>query len=222
MTVYDIYKPRGPYKFARTFIGRQLKRFKKDLIVCLKPGAPEEEERAFMPMLTNTIALLELLSGLYSGQLLGRDEEHLTAYLKAFAPKDRYENYVIHLLYVAFRHQLAHLGHPYVGFDTETEKRLKSRSMRLRWSITSDPRDVPIKITPLAQPEKIKKWPTPWEVVVDHEIEISIATLAADVIETVPKYLCALKDDKDLQVKFRDCMRRFFATPRAGQQSRAS
>jgi hypothetical protein len=209
MTVYDIYLPGGAHRFAKIFAHRQLERFKKDLIVCLKPGAPKEEERAFMPMLTNVIATLELFSGLYSGHLRGRNEEHLAQYLKAFAPPNRYDDYAIHLLYVAFRHQLAHLGHPCVGFDTSKVSRLKSRPMRLRWSITSDPRDVPIKITSI-RPQMIRRWPTPWKVVVDHDIEISIAMLAADLIKTVPKYLAALKGDRGLQDNFRHCMKSFF------------
>jgi hypothetical protein len=210
MPVYDIDAPGGVVRFARIFVRRRLKGFKKDMQVCLKPGAPEKEERAFMPMLTNTIALLELFSGLHSGHLRRRNQTHLTDYLKAFGPRE-YDDYLLTLLYVAFRHKLAHLSHPHVGLNTVKEDSLKSRPMRLAWSITADPRDEPITLTKLPRSRQ-PRWPTPWKVTVDHKVEISVHTLAEDVIKSTAKYLAALKTNQDLRDKFRRCMKDFYQT----------
>src|SRR5215475_6538087 len=130
MTVINIDAPGGKVRFARRFIKQRLKGFKKDLAVCLKVNKDKDEERAFMPMLTNTIALLELFSGLYSGRLTYRNATHLFNYLNDFAP-GRYDDYRVKLLYIAFRHKLAHASHPYVGFDTSKSADLNSRKMRL-------------------------------------------------------------------------------------------
>src|SRR5215475_3839298 len=146
MTVINIDAPGGKVRFARRFIKQRLKGFKKDLAVCLKVDKDKDEERAFMPMLTNVIALLELFSGLYSGKLTYRNATHLFAYLDKFAP-GRYDDYSIQLLYIVFRHKLAHASHPYVGFDTSKVNELKSRPMRLAWSITAFPRPEAIKIS---------------------------------------------------------------------------
>src|SRR5262249_55540268 len=101
--------PGGVVRFAKIFTQRRLKGFKKDVRVCLLgTGSPE---RAFMPMLSNTIALLDLYSGLYHRHLRGQNEVHLVRYLKAFGPR-KYDEYLITLLYIVFRHKLAHLSHP--------------------------------------------------------------------------------------------------------------
>lgn len=125
-----------------------------------------------------------------------------------FAP-GRYDDYRIKLLYIVFRHKLAHVSHPYVGFDTSKVDALKSRSMRLAWSITAFPRAEAITLKSLRRP-RAPRWPMPWPIEVDHNVEISVYTLAEDVIKTAPKYVAALKTDMGLQAKFRSCMDEFF------------
>lgn len=56
MTVYDIDAQGGIVRFAKIFVRRRLRGFEKDMKVCLKPGEPANEEHAFMPMLTSTVA----------------------------------------------------------------------------------------------------------------------------------------------------------------------
>ena len=86
MTVIKIDRPGGVVRFAERFVEQRLKGFQKDLTVCLKIEEDKNAERAFLPMLTNVIALLELFSGLYSGKLTYRNATHLFKYLNDFAP----------------------------------------------------------------------------------------------------------------------------------------
>lgn len=212
MTVYDIDAPGGVVRFAKIFVRRRLKGFNKDINVRLKAeGADEKEERAFMPGLIAVISLLDLFSGLYAGDVENHNYTHLARYLKAFAP-GRYDDYLLKVLYVAFRHKLAHLSHPYFVLNTAKDGRLDKRPMLLTWTITSDRRDEPIKLTPLRRSRLIRRQPTPWRLRIDHVIEISIRTLVDDAIETTSRYLAALKNDVTIQAKFRECMRNFYQT----------
>ena len=81
--------------------------------------------------------------------------------------------------------------------------------MRLGWSITAFPRAEAITIAKLPRP-RAPLWPTPWSIRVNHVVEISVYTLADDVIKSVPGYMRALKARQDLRDNFRACMDEFF------------
>jgi len=129
---------------------------------------------------------------------------------QAFGPRT-YDEYLVNLLYIVFRHKLAHLSHPYVGFNTAKESKLNSRPMRLGWSITSDARKEPIRVLKLKR-ARMPVLPIPWKLKVDHVVEISIQTLADDAIASTTSYFRALKADPHLQDKFRRCMNEFYQT----------
>ena len=215
MPVYDITASGGVVRFAKIFVRRRLKGFRKDIAVCLKAEGDgktdDKEERAFMPGLMATISLLDLFSGLYAGDVENHNDTHLVRYLRDFAP-GRYDEYLLKVLYVVFRHKLAHLSHPYFVLNTKNDGRLKKNPMRLTWSITSDSRSEPIKLTPLSRSRLIRRQPTPWKVRIDHVVEISIRTLAADAIATTAGYLSALKRDPTIQDNFRKCMYKLYQT----------
>lgn len=210
MPVYDITTDDGVIRFAKIFVRRRLKGFKKDIDICLKPD--ENKSHAYMPALMACFSLLDLFSGLYAGQMSGHNHEQLIKYMRDFAPPNRYDDYCLKVAYVGFRHTLAHLSHPYFVLNTGKDNRLKQKQMLLTWTISEEENDPPIELITLQKPKKIKRQPTPWALSYDHRIHISIPSLARDTVDTAPRYLAKLEHDEDLQVKFRKCMCEFYQT----------
>jgi len=210
MSVYNITKDGDVVSFAKIFVRRRLEGFKKDIAICLKPD--ENNSHAYMPGLMACFSLLDFFSGLNAGQMTGHNHEQLIKYMRIFAPPNRYDDYLLKLVYIAFRHKLAHLSHPYFVLNTKNDERLKERQMLLTWTISEEAHDPPIRLKCYSKPERITKQPTPWPVSYDHRIHISIRTLADDAIKTARKYLAKLKHDADLQKKFRECMCEFYQT----------
>lgn len=210
MAVYEIKTDDGVIRFAKIFLRRRLKGFKKDIAICLK--ADEDNSHAYMPGLMACFSLLDFLSGLYAGKVNGHNHEQLIKYMKVFAPPNRYKDYHLKLAYVAFRHTLAHLSHPYFVLNTKNDKRLQEQKMLLTWTISEEAHDPPIRLITFPTPMRIRKQPTPWKLSYDHRIYISIRTLADDTMDTAPKYLAKLKQDAKLKDNFRKCMHEFYQT----------
>ncbi|MEQ1890011.1 MAG: hypothetical protein ABL951_12670 [Alphaproteobacteria bacterium] len=210
MADYDITTDDGVVNFAQIFIERRLKGFKKDIAICLRPD--ENNSHAYMPGLMACFSLLDFFSSLYAGQMRGHSHEQLIKYMRAFAPPDRYDDYLLKVAYIAFRHKLAHLSHPYFVLNTQKDCRINERQMLLTWTISEEAHDPPIKLCPLKRPKKITRHPTPWPLFYDHRIYISIRTLADDIMDTAPKYLAELKESKELKKNFRTCMCEFYQT----------
>lgn len=210
MAVYDITTDDGVIRFAKIFVRKRLKGFKKDIAICLTPD--EKNRHAYMPGLMACFSLLDLFSGLYAGQVKGHNHNHLIRYMREFAPPGRYDDYDLKVVYVAFRHTLAHLSHPYFVLNTGKDERLKQKQMLLTWTISEEEIDPPIKLITLQKPKKIKRQPTPWALSYDHRIHISIPSLARDTVDTAQKYLAALKESEELKNNFRKCMCEFYQT----------
>ncbi len=197
----------GVVRFATIFIRRRLKGFKKDINICLT--ADQNGDHAYMPGLMTCFSLLDLLSGLYAGQVQGHNHRHLIEFLKRFKP-NRYDDYDLTVLYVAFRHKLAHLSHPYFVLNTKSEKLLKERKMLLTWEISSDASESPIRIERYPKPQSIRTQPVPWRMSYDHRFYISVRTLADDALASATAYVAALKDDSKIRGNFRVCMESFY------------
>jgi hypothetical protein len=115
------------------------------------------------------------------------------------------------VLYVAFRHKLAHVSHPYFVLNTSKEPRLKQRAMLLTWAISSDAHEPPLRIDKIRS-RLTRQQPVPWPTRMDHRMFISIRTLADDAIKMSRAYVKTLETDPDRWEKFRDCMPEFYQT----------
>lgn len=189
-------------KFARKFLDEHVERFSKDIAICLRPD--ENGSHAYFPALITRIAFAELLSGLHAGNLGGDGLKKLKDYASNFMNRNVYGADQLNILYVMFRHKVAHLAQPYAVFVQDQPKRL------ITWTVDEGGARPAIEIVPETSPQQVLKAVTPWPVYYDHRAYVRIESLASDIRKSVPKYLELLKTDRSACDRFRKCMNLFF------------
>jgi hypothetical protein len=197
-------------KFAWEFVERRLWGFEKDINICLSHA---QDDRAFMPGLMTCMSFLDLLSGMCKGKVEGHSHKDFVDFMREFTPAGRYGPNTLRILYIGFRHKLAHLGHPFFVFDTRSDphRRLDDvPRMLLTWEISSEAREPPIELIDYPVPQRTKTQPVPWEVYYDHRICISVRTLADDAMEAACAYRSRLETDEVLLAEFVKCMYKFY------------
>jgi hypothetical protein len=194
-------------KFARKFLHEHVERFSKDIAICLRPD--ENGSHAYFPALITCIAFAELLSGLHAGNLESRDAlKKLKNYASDFMDQTIYDSDRLEILYVMFRHKVAHLAQPYAVFDTKTKPAFQGQPRRLTWTVEESGSKPAIEI--VQETSKILRAVTPWPVHYDHRAVVRIESLASDILKSVPRYLRRLKTDKSARDRFKSCMNDFF------------
>jgi hypothetical protein len=196
--------------FAREFIERRVWGFNKDINICLAEDA--SGDHAYMPGLMTCISFLDLLSGLRKGVVDGHDVDDFVTFVLDFTPHDRYGPRTLRILYLAFRHKLAHLGHPLFVLNTAKDRRNRfdPPHMLLTWEISSAAREPPIELIEYPVPQRTKVQPVPREVWYDHRICISVRTLADDAKDAAAAYVNRLETDSILLANFVKCMDDFY------------
>jgi hypothetical protein len=194
-------------KFAREFLKEHDQRFSKDVAICLRPD--KNGSHAYFPAVITCIAFAELLSGLHAGNLKGDGLKKLKDYAFDFMDRTIYDADRLEILYVMFRHKVAHLAQPYAV--TKTKPAFQGQPKRLiTWTVEESGAKPAIEIVPETSPQQILKAVTPWPVYYDHRAYVRIESLASDIRESVPKYLERLQTDKSACANFRKCMKHFF------------
>jgi hypothetical protein len=195
-------------RFAEKFVQGRVDGFKRDIDICLTADA--NREHAYMPALMAVIAHIDYLSGLNAGDVEDHSIDDLVRLVREHMPS-RYPDHELRVLYVAFRHKLAHLSHPYFVFDTASDGRLKGgQPMLLTWTITEEAHEPPLHIERIDPPRVLVQTFCPWETRYDHRMHISIRTLADDAIKLSAAYLEKLRRDPQLWEKFQGCMKEFY------------
>lgn len=201
--------------FAQTFVANRVQFVRKDVGICLRPK--KRSKHAYFPALMSCIGFLDLMSGLYAGKLRGHGLVELIDYFETFvnAGSIRYSRLELAVVYEAFRHKLAHLGHPYVVYNTATfgpsTKNLLGSppSMRLAWTVDSTiagRRPIEIEVERCV----LRRTPTPWPVAYDHRVFVSIERLMEDGVNSALKrrgYLARLRNNRQVRERFAACMR---------------
>jgi hypothetical protein len=212
---YRFDSPLEIVTFAHAFLKQRVAGFTKDISVCLTPN--RDGLHAWLPGLMACISFLDLLTGLYVGRLDTRKRDSL-ADLQTFAAKflypKRYPPEKIAIFYRAFRHKIAHLGHPHSVFDTDPKRSAIGATPRrlIAWEVTDEPQKQAITITQF-KPRRVKSDPTPWPVYYSERMRVSVRSLADDALHAVYNpngYLSELANSSDLQQKFKDCMGEFY------------
>lgn len=109
-------------EFARLFLKARIGGFRKDVDICLtgtRTTASGKRTHAYFPGLMATIGFADLLSGLNAGKLKWQGLAELQSYFTDYMDRAKYPADAVKVLYEALRHKIAHLGHPYVVFDTQ-------------------------------------------------------------------------------------------------------
>jgi hypothetical protein len=197
--------------FARKFFASRIETFRKDIAVCLTPN--ERGQHAYFPALIICIAFAELLSGLYAGTLRDQKLVELQEYAKKFMkPEYSSDRRRLELLWVCLRHKVAHLAYPYAVFDTHSEPKTILHGQprrRVTWSIHETERRPAIEVND-CPPRQLVKTPTPWTVSYDCRIEVSVHSLAIDIVWSIEGYLQDLQSNRGAQQHFATCMRDYF------------
>ena len=212
MTIAHFKDDKELVAFARKFFANRVETFRKDMAICLTPN--ERGQHAYFPALIICIAFADLLSGLYAGTLYNQGVQELKQYAKKFMkPEYTSDRRCLDLLYECLRHKVAHLAYPYAVFDTTTAR---SRTFddqprrRVTWTIHETEQRPAIKIIDYPTPKQLVKTPTPWAVSYDCRIEVSVRSLAIDIVQSIEGYLQDLQSNSAAQERFDTCMEDYF------------
>ena len=209
--VRPFVSPTEQASFAREFVERRVGGFDKDINICLT--ANDAGSHAYMPGLMTCLSFLDLLSGLRIGDIDSQTIRHFLEFMADFTPPGRYGPVTLRILYVAFRHKLAHLGHPYFVLNTKKDKRQRFKDlpqMLLAWEFDSEPHDPPIELIEYPTPQRTKIQPVPKEVLYTHRMCVSVRTLAEDAKDAAANYMRRLETDANLLACFVACMDDFY------------
>jgi hypothetical protein len=157
MSIQPFKSDKDLVKFARKFFRDRVGSFRKDVAICLRADA--NRHHAYFPALITCIGFLDLLSGLYAGKLDGHGLTELKNYVARFMDGTKYDPLRIDVLYLTFRHKLAHLSFPYVVFDTKTDRRKLAdhKHRRITWKVNASKRKLPIELVEHGSPQFLRK-----------------------------------------------------------------
>jgi hypothetical protein len=165
--------------------------------------------------LITCIAFADLVSGLYAGNLKSHGLRELKAYAAKFMDSNSYDSDRLDILYEFIRHKVAHLGQPYVVFDTITKQQAFSPMARKRiaWTVNASRHTPSIRLISYRTPRVLVKTLTPWKVSYDHRVTISVRSLAVDIVSSIHNpngYLDHLSNDQRARSRFAKCMVEFY------------
>jgi hypothetical protein len=130
VTIASFKSDKELISFARVFFRDRVGSFCKDVAICLTPrkkkGKPTEH--AEFPALITCMGFADLLSGLYAGNIEGHDLKELKSYAARFMDAKHYDPHLLDILYLAFRHKIAHLASPYLVSTRRPERNLRARN----------------------------------------------------------------------------------------------
>jgi hypothetical protein len=212
MTIKPFKSERELITFARSFFHDHIGSFRKDIAICLTANA--KRDHAYFPALITCIGFLDLLSGLYAGRLEGHSLSELKSYAAKFMNIKKYDPQLIEIMYLVFRHKLAHLSFPYLVFDTATRKELaKHKHRRITWTVHASKRPTAIELIDFATPTFFKKSLRPWPVHYDCRVVISVRTFQIDIVKSIygpAGYLRCLQSGPIAREHFAKCMKVLF------------
>lgn len=197
--------------FAAWFLKSRAQGFSKDINICLT--ASESGNHAYLPALFTCISFLDLLAGLYAGNVNNHSRKEFLKYCADFLDSQKYAPSNLAILYEGFRHKLAHLSQPYPVFDTKTKPSLSLPPKRIAWSIYAARRSRPLELLKYDPARVLRTTTTPWPVPYDHRLSISVRAFATDARKTLigrEGYIQKIRDSADLRTKFAECMKLFY------------
>jgi hypothetical protein len=208
MTIKPFRSDKEIITFARSFFREYVGSFRKDLRICLTADA--NRSHAYFPALITCIGFLDLLSGLYVGNIEGHSVSELKSYAARFMDRTKYHPLHLEILYLVFRHKIAHLSVPYLVFDTARRKEfVGQKHRRITWSVHAGKRSSPIEVIDHA-PKPFKRSLRPWDVSYSCRVHISVRTFQIDVTNSIygtTGYMQHLQSDLIARENFAKCMK---------------
>lgn len=208
MSINPFVSDRQLIKYAQWFLRDRVRAFRKDLAICMT--ANSKGEHAYFPALITCIAFTDLLSGLYAGKLDYPRLKDLKAYIATFfRAKENYTH--IDILYLMFRHKIAHIAYPYLVFDTAA-KRLPPPHRRIVWTVGIYSRKKPIELIDYPASRTNLRTKTAWPVPYTSRMKVSLTALRNDVIGSIygpTGYLQHLQSNPRARNHFAQCMKTY-------------
>jgi hypothetical protein len=200
---------------AEEFVLRHKGFFDRNMKICLTPD--EDDKHAYFQALFTCISYLDMLSGFRAGRVDGHNHKELSAFASIYLPQPVYSELNISLLYLVFRHKLAHLSHPYYSTNTSDPALVKrypalaAKPMWIAWYVDEAPANVALEVRATGKPLRIssQSWKY-WDVYYDHLMVISLPKLWDDISDATVAYVQDVKTDAGLQSTFSACMPFFF------------
>jgi hypothetical protein len=212
MTIAPFKSDKELVSFARLYFRDRVGSFRKDVAICLT--ANRNRDHAYFPALITCIGFADFLSGLYAGNIESHHLNELTNYAAKFMGATNYDPLRLKILYLAFRHKIAHLSTPYVVFDTATRKEfLGEKPRRITWTVYASKRRIPIELDDRPTPQFLKKSVRPWPVSYNCRVRISVRKFQIDIIKSIngPRgYLNYLEANLTGRERFAKCMKVLF------------
>jgi hypothetical protein len=212
MSIAPFVSDKELISFAGSFFGDRVGSFRKDVTICLTGNA--KRSHAYFPALITCIGFLDLLSGLYAGRLEGHGLSDLKLYCARFMNAAHYDPLRLEILYLAFRHKLAHLSFPYLVFDTSTKREYSGhKQRRITWTVQATRRKPPIELIDYNSPQIMKKSLRPWPVSYDCRVVISVRSFQTDIVKSIygsAGLLSYIKSDATARSRFAKCMKVFY------------
>ena len=204
-------------EFAPKFVRGRLRGFEKDMCICLRDTlyselpervrngrSPSTVVHAYFPALGACCATLEYLSALYAGHIDRIGESHIQRYAKKFLPQPDYSPELVRVLYLAFRHPVAHRG---IASGVWKDAHPKMQGRRLTWNVSESDDGPPIRLAPEAS--ALTK-DSPWPCAYTHRVHINLGKLWRDIKDSADKYLLELATNGPLLIHFEKCMRQLY------------
>jgi hypothetical protein len=210
MTIAPFTSDQKLVSFARSFLRDRVGPFRADVKIC---STAANGHRAEFPALITCIGFADFLSGLYAGNLGGNGLSNLKNYAAKFMDAGKYDPLRLEILYLMFRHKLAHLSFPHFVFDTATRKEFQGQKhRRITWTVYSGKRPIPIELIdhPLKYLEKSVR---PWCMSYNCRAVVSVRTFQIDIVKSIygpAGYLQCLQSDLTAREHFAKCMKIIF------------
>lgn len=201
--------------FAKWFCDDRIKTFRKDMKICMTPN--ENKSHAYMPAVMGCASFIELLAGLYAGNLNPVGISNILKFTNQFLDNSEFTEERICLFFAMFRHKVAHVSRPYSIFDSHDVKNsdpLKTYPQRrFTWKVTASFKNPAIQIIPKLGHLKKSRQP-PWKgASYSHICQINLKRLIRalpDAVTGHKGYLAHLSTDCTLRKNFTKCMDSFY------------
>jgi hypothetical protein len=195
--------------YARWFMRDRVRAFRKDLKICMTGNS--KREHAYFPALITCIAFADLLTGLHLGNLNYPRLSDLQSYVARFF-RNKSDYVHVDILYIMFRHKIAHIAYPYLVFDTSTSAQLSPPHRRIAWTVGIYTDKKPIELIDYPTTRTILKTKTAWPVPYNARIKVSLTAFRRDIVNSIygsSGYLSHLRSDRKARENFAACMKEY-------------
>jgi len=191
--------------FGCVFVDGRMAAFKKDMDICLKPLrlTATRTTHAYFPALAACCSTIEYLTGLWRGNLRDIGWQQVADWARRFMDQPEYDREAMRILMLVFRNPVAHRGIA-SGVWVDDDRGAGGHGRRMTWQVLADAHHPGCEVVP--EPGELTKDP-PWPCPYTHRVRIHLKRLSLDIQAGAARYKERLREDANLQRRFRDCMR---------------